>query len=51
LTRFHLDTAIVRESRLEAIKFFKYQIDKNARCIHEFFKSVSASQWSLSAFV
>ncbi|CAG8615435.1 8335_t:CDS:2 [Ambispora leptoticha] len=42
---------IIREPRLEATKFFKYQIDKNARCIHEFFKSVSASQWSLSAFV
>ncbi|CAB4429422.1 unnamed protein product [Rhizophagus irregularis] len=32
-------------------KFFKYQIDKNARCVHDFFKSVSASQWSLSAYV
>ncbi|CAB4388231.1 unnamed protein product [Rhizophagus irregularis] len=42
---------IIREPRLEATKFFKYQIDKNARCIHEFFKSVSASQWSLSSFV
>ncbi|CAG8524918.1 22725_t:CDS:10 [Cetraspora pellucida] len=42
---------IIREPRLEATKFFKYQIDKNARCIHEFFKRVSASQWSLSAFV
>lgn len=42
---------IIREPRLEATKFFKYQIDKNARCVHEFFKRVSSSQWSLSAFV
>ncbi|CAG8597189.1 16359_t:CDS:2, partial [Acaulospora morrowiae] len=42
---------IIREPRLEATKFFKYQIEKNALCIHEFFKRVSALQWSLSAFV
>ncbi|CAG8579769.1 25823_t:CDS:10 [Gigaspora rosea] len=42
---------IIREPRLEATKFFKYQIDKNAYCIYEFFKRVPASQWSLSAFV
>ncbi|CAG8492406.1 13779_t:CDS:2 [Acaulospora colombiana] len=42
---------VIREPRLEATKFFKYQIGKNALCVHEFFKSVYASRWSLSAFV
>ena len=40
-----------REPRLEATKFFKYQIDKNTRCVHDFFKNVTASKRSLSAFV